>query len=304
MSRIRLTILGTTAGVPTEKRAHAAIHISYNDEEEFCCLFDCGENAQRQLIIAHLSMMKINDIFLTHWHGDHCLGLPGIIDTMGFEGRKTPLTVYAPEAQRVKKALTFSHSMGKFKVVPHGVPTRGWGRRKLLDTERFNIISTPAKHSMPAVSYALIEKDKISIDLRKAISLGLPERSELYAKLKKKGKIRLNKKSITLKDISTVKKGKKIVYSGDTEICRNLRKLVRGADLLVQDCTYFDEQGPDRPYRHASLPEIIEMAEKENVKRVILTHISRKFPDTDQLKTLIADRPDFEVAEDFMKIVI
>jgi len=304
MSRIKVTLLGTTAGVPTEKRAHACIHVSYDDGEEFSYLFDCGENAQRQLMKAHLNIMKINDVFISHWHGDHCLGLAGMVDTMGFEGRKIPLTIYAPEARRIKRCLSFSHSMGRFRVVPRRVPATGRHVKKLLDMDRFTIVSVPVKHSVPAVAYALVEKDKRCIDLRKAIPLGLPEKSDLYAELKKKGRIRLDKRHITLNDISTVKKGKKIVYSGDTEICGNLKRLVRDADLVIQDCTYFERQGADRPYKHAALPEIIDMVSEENVKKVILTHISRKYTDTKELKTLIGDRPNFEIAEDFMETVI
>jgi ribonuclease Z len=304
MSKIKIDILGTTAGVPTRERAHTAIHMSYDDGKEFCLLFDCGEGTQRQLIAADISMMKINDVFITHWHGDHCLGLPGMTDSMGFEGRKRPLAVYAPEARRVRKCLGFTHSMSNFKIIVHKVPARGRRLTELMSTERFSIVSTPVRHGVPAVAYALVEKDKTSIDLRKAISLGLPEKGQVYSKLKEEGKVFLGGREITLKDISMTKKGKKIVYSGDTEICDNLRNLARDADLLIQDCTYFEDLGPDKPHQHAALSEVIKMASNEQVKRTILTHISRKYQETGKLKDLVKERPGFEIADDFLTITV
>ena len=304
MSRIKIDILGTTAGVPTRERAHTAIHLSYDDGKEFCMLFDCGEGAQRQLMIAGLNIMKINNVFITHWHGDHCLGLPGITDTMGFEDRKRPLTVYAPEARRVRKCLGFSHSMSNFKIAVRNVPAKGGRTTELLSTDRFRVVSAPVKHGVPAVAYALLENDKACIDLRKAVSLGLPEKGKIYRQLKEKGEVFKGGRRVTLEDISMTRKGKKIVYSGDTRICDNLRKLAHGADLLIQDCTYFEDPGSKRPHEHAALPEVIEMVSREKVKRTILTHISRKHQDAGELKALIKPHPGFEVAEDFMKIVV
>jgi len=304
MSRIAVNILGTTAGVPTRERAHAAIHLSYDDGKEFCLLFDCGEGTQRQLMTAGLNSMKINDVFITHWHGDHCLGLPGMTDSMGFEDRKRPLTVYAPEARRVRRCLGFSRSMSNFRIDVRRVPARGRRITPLMSTNRFRIVSIPVKHGVPAVAYALMEKDKTSIDLRKAITLGLPQKGEVYSKLKEKGKVFLGKKKITLKDISMTKKGKKIVYSGDTRICNNLKKLVRGADLLIQDCTYFGDVGRDRPHEHAALPEVLEMVLKEQVKRAVLTHISRKYQDAGELKAMVKGYSNIEVAEDFLSVVV
>jgi len=302
MSHIKLTILGTTAGVPTRERAHSAIHVSYDDGKESCFLFDCGEGTQRQFIFAGLNMMKIDNIFITHWHGDHCLGLPGMVDTMGFEGRERPLTVYAPEAGKVRKCLGFSYCKGKFNVSARNVPHRGVRITRLLEADRFHIVSVPVRHGVPAVAYALVEKDKAVVDLEKAMSIGLPERGDIYKQIKENGEIFFEGRRIRFDEISDVKKGKKIVYSGDTEICGSLRKLVHGADILIQDCTYFSEMSAKRPYKHASLPEVIEMFKTENVKRMVLTHISRKYQDNGQLRSLIAPYKGVELAEDFVTV--
>ncbi|MFC1548461.1 MBL fold metallo-hydrolase [Candidatus Omnitrophota bacterium] len=302
MSKIKITILGTTAGVPTRERAHAAIHLSYDDGEEFCYLFDCGEGTQRQFMVAGLNMMKIDDVFITHWHGDHCLGLTGMVDTMGFEGRARPLTVYAPEAQKIKKCLDLSSSIDKYKVITRNVPARGKRITTQLETERFRIVSTPVKHGVPAVAFALIEKDKTCIDPEKAKAAGLPEKGEFYGKLKEKGEIIEGGRRITLEEISFIQKGKKVVYSGDTEICENLKNLAGDADLLIQDCTYFDKMDKEKSYMHPTLPDVIEMARDARVKKTVLTHISRKYQDVPELQKMIAGYPDMEVAVDFMTV--
>lgn len=304
MSKITITILGTAAGVPTAERGHSSVYLSYDDGCERCLLFDCGENTQRQLIKAHLNMMKIEGIFITHWHGDHCLGLPGIVDTMGFEGRDRRLDIYAPERARIARSLGFSHSMTRFAIKAHNVPPKGSKVSTLSETERFSIVSMPAKHSVPCVSYALVEKDKRSIDTEKIKKLGLPEQDKRYQELKYKGTTIIDGRKIQFEDVSSLQKGKKIVYSGDTEICDNLRNLAKEADLLIQDCTYFDEMGPDRPYKHASFLEIVEMVREIKIKRTVLTHISRRYEDIVSLRELVKKEPNLEIAEDFMQIIV
>ncbi|MDD5633890.1 MAG: MBL fold metallo-hydrolase [Candidatus Omnitrophica bacterium] len=301
MSKITVTILGTTAAVPTRTRAHAAIYIDHSSDKEFCCLFDCGEGTQRQILFAGLNLMKLDNIFITHWHGDHCLGLPGVVDTMGFENRKRQLNVFAPESQRVKKCLGFSYSIGKINVKTHDVQAKGKKITELFENDRLRIVSIPVKHSRAAVAYALFEKDKTGIDLGKAMKLGLPEKGEIYRQLKEEGSIAFGSKIITLEEISSIEKGKRIVYSGDTEICENLRKLASNADLLIQDCTYFEEEGA---YKHAALPEILKMVKECKVARVVLTHISRKYQSVNALKKLIKKYPNVEIAEDLMELVV
>ena len=304
MSEINVTILGTTAGVPTKRRAHPAIYLSYRDREEFSCLFDCGEGAQRQMMIAGLAAMKIDHIFLTHWHGDHCLGLPGLVDTMGFEDRKKPLTVYAPDAGRVRRSINTSLSMGRFPVKAVDVPSKGAKIKRLLDKERFFIESVPVKHGVPAAAYAFVEKEKMKIDPGKAAEAGLPEEGEIYAEIKKKGKVEIGDRSVRIEDISSTRSGRKLVYSGDTEICENLKNIARGADLLIQDCTYFNVDEGGKPHMHASLPEVVEMAAECGVKKTVLTHISRKYQDDRQLKDMLKGLAGFQVADDFIEVSV
>jgi len=303
MAKIEVTILGSSAGIPTRQRAHPAIFLAYKDREEFCYLFDCGEGTQRQMLFAGLNPMKLREIFITHWHGDHYLGLPGLIDTMGFENRKKSLTIYAPEAERIRKILNWGYSLKRFEVVPIDVPIKTKEVTILLETENFKIGSIPVEHGIPSVAYLFLEKDRIKVDKEKAKKMGLPSQGIIYREIKKKGEVIFKNKKIKLKEISSVKKGRKIVYSGDTRVCENLIKLAKGADLLIQDCTYFDS-GEFKEYEHASLRDITNMVEKIEVKKVILTHISRRYKNPKELRKQIKDYPSLILAEDFMKIII
>lgn len=304
MSKITVKILGTTAGVPTRNRGHAAIYIEYGHFRRFCCLFDCGEGTQRQLITAGVNMMALDHIFITHWHGDHCLGLAGLIDTLGFEGRTRPMLIHAPEIRKMPKCIGIIYPMGKFKVSGEQVNSRGSRIREVHRGDNFRIISVPVTHSIPAVAYAFIEDDRIRVDPEKAAEKGLPPEGEFYAELKEKGSVEIRGRRVKLADVCREIKGRKVVYSGDAEVCDNLKEIARGADLLIQDCTYMEQPGTPRPHSHASLPEVLDMGVQVGVKRMVLTHISRKYGAPDELREKLKEYPEFEIAEDFYTVVL
>jgi ribonuclease Z len=173
----------------------------------------------------------------------------------------------------------------------------------LLETDNFKIVSTPVEHNIPAVAYGLIEKDKVGIDKEKAKQAGLPDQGLIYRKIKEKGRVVFEGREIKLEDISLMRKGRKIVYSGDTRVCDNLIRLSRNADLLIQDCTYFNFEDAEK-YMHTSLKDVVKMADQTNIKKIILTHISRRYKDPEELRRQIRDYPTFRIAEDFMKITL
>ncbi|MDD4956141.1 MAG: MBL fold metallo-hydrolase [Candidatus Omnitrophica bacterium] len=304
MSRIKVTILGTTAGVPTPQRAHASIFISYDDGNEVPMLFDCGEGTQRQMMSAGINMMKLDDIFITHWHGDHCLGLAGLVDTMGFEGRTKELHIHCPEARKGRRLIKRSYSMGKVRVVLDNLRSSGSRIDKVFENDRFVVVSVPVRHSIPAVAFGIFEKDKVCVSVEKARQAGLPEEGKFYSELKEKGETYLDGRRVCLEEISTVKKGRRIVYSGDTEICDNLKALAAGADLLIQDCTYFSNDITEKNYKHAALPEVLEMIKAEKVKRTVLTHIGRKYSDPAALEKMLEGAANVSVAYDMMELVV
>ena len=294
--------MGTTAGVPTKERAHPAIHISYRGRKEFCYLFDCGEGTQRQMLFADLNPMKLAGIFITHWHSDHYIGIPALIETLNFEKRTQPLAIYAPESWRVTKLLSLGYFSSKFEVKTQEVKAEGSRIDKLVDEEEFQIVSTPVEHGLPAVAYGLVEKEKINIDKEKAKHFGLPPQGLIYREIKEKGRAIFEGREIKLEEISRREKGKKLVYSGDTKICENLIKLAQDADLLIQDCTYFEELEEMEEYGHPWLEEVVEMVRNAGVKLAVLTHISRRYRNPRELREKIKNYPMLKIAEDFMRI--
>jgi len=301
MTQIEVTFLGTTAGIPTKKRNHPAIYLRYQSENEHCFLFDCGEGTQRQIFQTDLNFMRIRNIFITHWHADHFAGLLGLLETMSLEGREKPLTIYGPEAEKfVPILLELGYSTKNFKVLAKNVEFEGTRIQTVLEEDEYKITSIPVKHGIPAVAYAFVEKDRIKIDKIKARKLGLPERSRIYKIIKKRGFAIYKGKRINLDDIAKIERGKKVVYSGDTKPCANMIKLAKNADLLIHDSTYFEEINR----KHATLDDVIEIAKKANVKKVILTHISRRYTNVKELNEKIADLPNFSIARDFQKIVL
>lgn len=304
MSSVTINILGTAAGVPTVERAHSAVHLNYCDGENFPVLFDCGEGTQRQLMKAKLNYMKIDHVFISHWHGDHCLGLPGLMDTMGFEGREKAINVYGPEKEIIDSYIGAEHSMAGFEVKKHLVPHEGDEFTKIYSGCNADVFSIPADHSIPAVSYIFLEKDKKAIDTEKTSARGLPRQGEIYGEIKEKGFVRFKGKKIDLDEISHTVKGRKIVYSGDTLISENLVKAARGADLLIQDCTYFEIPQAGKHYKHASFPEILAMCDGIKIKQVVLTHVSRKHADSRKIKEMLNHHPGFDLAEDFMVLTL
>ncbi len=305
MTQIEVTFLGTTAGIPTKYRNHASIHLLYRSENEFPMLFDCGEGTQRQIFTAGLNFMRINEIFISHWHADHFAGLLGLLETMNLEKREKPLNIFGPEASRfVDTLLDLGYASKGFDVIAKDVEFEGTDVEVLTETEEYSVMAIPAKHGIPAVSYAFMEKDRIKIDKELLKKEGLPSQSPLYRKLKETGKITFKGKTIHLDDVAFTEPGKKIVYSGDTMVTKNMVKLAENADLLIHDSTFFEEDVFDRQYRHTTFEDVLKIAEEARVKQIILTHISRRYQNVDAMKEKIKDVPNAKIAKDFMKVVV
>lgn len=305
MTQIEVTFLGTTAGIPTKYRNHASIHLLYRSETESQFLFDCGEGTQRQIFSAGLNFMRINEIFISHWHADHFAGLLGLMETMNLEKRQKPLTIFGPEAEKfVDILLDLGYASKNFSIIAKDVPFEGSEITTLLDNPEFFIASSPARHGIPAASYAFVEKDRIKIDKTKAKTFGLPATGPIYRKIKEEGSVTFRDKKIELDDVAFVEKGKKVVYSGDTMVTKNMIKVADHADLLIHDSTFFEEDVFDKEYKHTTFEDVLRIAEEAKVKQVILTHISRRYQNVEAMKEKIKDYPNAKIAKDFMKVVL
>ncbi len=273
-----IVFLGTGSGVPSKNRNPAGIWLQYGED---AFLWDCGEGSQRQMMKARASFMKISSIFITHWHADHWAGLIGLMQTMNMEGRKKPLHIYGPEAERfVSDLLDLDYWGPRFRVIPHNVPYQGDSMTLVHEGKGYSIFSIPVKHSVPSVGYAFHEGDVWNVDIKKANKVGLEE-GPLVGKLKRNGKITLKGKTIRLEDVGYIKKGIQVGYTGDTEPCKNLETLCQGADLLIHDATFLEES---EERMHGDVKAAARLAKKCGVHELVLTHFSRRYTDLKPLR--------------------
>jgi len=295
---INITFLGTGAAVPSLKRRHAAILFHYGPDY---FLFDCGEGTQLQLEKARVSPMKLSKIFITHWHADHFSGLLPMIESLHLSRRTKPLEVYGPEASRFIDALIELSYWGiGFEVKAKDVNEEN-NVEKIVSNDKYEIYSIRVEHSVPTVGYCFKEKDQWNIDVKKAKKFGL-EGKQLKV-IKAEGKINVGKKTVKLEQIAKKREGRKIVYSGDTIPCRELFEMARGADLLIHDSTFVELPDIERP--HSSVAEVAKLAKKYKIKKLVLTHLSRRYKTNKEI--LDVAKPIFKdavVAEDLMKITL
>lgn len=294
---IKITFLGTGAAIPSLRRRPAAILLHYGSDY---FLMDCGEGTQIQMQKARISPMKLNAILITHWHADHFAGILPLIETLHLSRRREPLEVYGPEASRFIDSLVEMSYWGiGFRVIPKNCGEEKI--EKLIETDTYEIYAIKVKHSVPAVGYCFKEKDHWSIDMKRAEKFGLE--GKIIREIKEKGKVKIAGKTVKLEDVADKKIGRKIVYSGDTEICKTLLDFSKEADILIHDGTFVEVPDENRP--HASAVEIAKMAKKYKVKQLIITHISRRYMNEKEVYDAVKKIfKDVVIAKDMMKITL
>ncbi|MDP3622926.1 MAG: ribonuclease Z, partial [Methanobacteriaceae archaeon] len=254
---MEIIFLGTSSAIPTKHRNHASIALKAFGE---ILLFDCGEGTQRQMAHLKLSPMKIKKIFISHLHGDHILGLPGIIQSMGFRGRTEPLDIYGPPGiQNIKEAImNFGYFSLNFEItfneLEDGI---------VIDHTEYNIECIQTQHNVPNFSYSIIEKKKPKFLKDKAIELGI-EPGPDFSKLHDGIPVKIGNKTINPEQVlGKSRNGIKIVYSGDTMPCDALVELAKGADILIHESTFGDEdQNKAIENWHSTAKEAAEVAKK------------------------------------------
>jgi ribonuclease Z len=300
---LKVVFLGTAGSVPTPKRSLPAILVKRKGEQ---LLFDCGEGVQRQMVMAGASFHKTTKVFITHMHGDHVLGLPGLMQTMALHGREKPLEVYGPpEIKRFIECIRETVQFGlTFPVEIHEICEVG----VVCKTQEYFVQAVWANHVTPSLAYALVEKPRPGkFYPEKAKALGVPE-GPLWSQLQRGKKVKLpNGKVVKPEDVmGPPRPGRKIVYTGDTRPFEGLADFAAEADLLIHDAT-LDDDLAERAYEdgHSTPSQAAENARKAGVKRLVLTHISARYEDPKVLlKQAKKIFKNTQIAEDFMEIEI
>lgn len=295
---MEITFLGTSSAVHSYKRNHPSIVLKAFGE---VMLFDCGEATQRQLIFAKVSPMKISKIFLSHYHGDHILGLPGLLQSMNFRGRDTKLTIYGPKGLNKLREAIFSLGYCKIDFPIEFIEISS---EIIEQNEDYIIKSQEVNHFVPCLAYCVEELKKPRFMREKAIELGVPVGPD-FGKLHNGEEVEIDGRIIKPEQVlGPPRKGRKITYSGDTTYCEDLIELAKDSTLLIHESTYIkeDEDKAEENF-HSTSSDAAQIAKKSNSKRLILTHISTRYPNTDQmLKEALEIFENTEIAKDFKKI--
>jgi len=276
MTQLRIIFLGTGGSWPTVKRNVSSIAVKRGSE---ILLFDCGEGTQRQFQQSNLSYMQISKIFITHFHGDHFLGIPGLIQTMQLNDRDKPLHIYGPKGmvELTNQLLTLGYFRPSYKIIAHDIAD---GVEIKFDD--YSISALKVSHNVPALAYSVKEYQRAGkFNKSKALKIGIPE-GPLFSKLQKGQTIMLpNGEKITPDMIlGPSRKGRKIVVSGDTKPCDQIIGFSEEADILIHEAT-FDSRLQDiaKDYGHTTAAQAAEIAKKARVEKLFLVHISPRYLD-------------------------
>ena len=297
---MEITFLGTSSAVHSYDRSHPAIVLKAFGE---VMLFDCGEGTQRQFIYAKISPMKVSKIFISHYHGDHILGLPGLLQSMSFRGRETKLSIYGPEGlNKLKEAI---YSFGYCKI-DFPVEFIELGTETVVETDEYIIKSQIVNHNVINLAYSIEEKKKPRFLRQKAIDLGVPVGPD-FGRLHNGEEVEIDGKIIKPEQVlGKPRKGIKITYSGDTTPCEELIEFAKDSDVLIHESTYIDEDKDKADeHFHSTSTDAAKIALASNSKQLILTHISTRYNDADKLlKEAESIFKNTNIAKDLMTEVL
>ena len=272
---MKLVYLGTSAAAPTPERSLTCICLVRDNE---VLMFDAGEGAQVAYLKAGLPWNKKMKIFVTHLHGDHCLGILGLLQTMSMQKRTESLEIYGPAG--IEEFIT-----ANIKVLNFGLPFPVFitivEQGDVVNEKKYRISCCEAQHGIPAFSYCFEENEKSGVFYpEKAKELGIPE-GKMWQELQNGNSVEVNGVKIDSFQVTGEKRpGKKIGISGDTRPTEKLQVFFTDSDYLSFDCTFsFDLKDRAMETNHGTAKEAAELAKNANVKNLILTHFSARYSD-------------------------
>jgi len=307
---VNITFLGTSSGVPTLTRNVSSLALKLSQNAEVF-LFDCGEGTQHQLMRSNIKSSQIKKIFITHMHGDHIYGLPGLLATLGLSGNSKGIEIYGPSALRgfINSALSSSYCKLSFPLHFIEVENFASENKILFENDKVKVNCACLKHKIPAYGYRVSEKDKPGVfDIKKAESMKIPH-GPIYSELQQGKKVLLaDGRSFDGKEFcGPPRKGESFVYCSDTVFSESAVSLSKNADLLVHESTFSQE---DESMAFEKLHSTTIMAAKtallSNSKKLIITHLSPRYNNknaitpSDLLKEAQKVFPNTQLAKDFL----
>ena len=277
---IGITFLGTSSQIPTVKRNHTAILLNYKEEN---ILVDCGEGTQRQFRRARLNPCKVTKILITHWHGDHVLGLVGVLSTLALSGYTKPLFIYGPKGIKenignLLKTFTFRR---EYEIIVEEA------KGKFVDEKEFCLEAETMEHGIPCNAYSFIKKGLIRIDKDKLKKSGLPQ-GKILQELKDGKDITYEGKKYYAKNLTYKEEDVKVSFVLDTLMNDRIVPFVKNSNVLICESS-FDSALKEhaKEHHHLTSEDAGKIAKKSKSKRLFLTHISQRY-ETD-LSVLLDD---------------
>jgi len=290
-----VVFLGTAGSMPTADRSPTALLVRRGGER---LLFDCAEGTQRQLLRSSLGLIDLREVFLTHYHADHYLGLPGMLKTFALRGREAPITIHGPPGladlftslRRIFGKLTYPYELEELRP------------GDTLERDDYRLTTFPVEHGVSSIGYALTEEDRPGrFDVETADALGVPFGPE-------RGALQRGE-AVTLADGSTVtpeqvlgetRPGRTIVIAGDTAPTRSVLEASLGADLLIHEATFLeDERERAAETAHSTAADAAQIAQAAGVRMLALTHLSTRYFGPDAAREARAVFAETVVPRDF-----
>ncbi|WP_432972737.1 ribonuclease Z [Dactylosporangium sp. CA-233914] len=296
MSPRELVVLGTASQVPTRLRNHNGYFLTWDGEG---ILFDPGDGTQRQMVHAGVAASDVTRICLTHFHGDHCLGLPGVIQRISLDGSPHDVQAYFPGSgevyfDRLRNATPFYDTA---RITKH--PVTGDG--VLAETAKFRLEAFRLDHGIDAFGYRLVEPDgrRMLPDRLRERGIAGPE----IAVLQRVGQLR----GVRLSEVSEPRRGQRFAFVMDTRLCEGVLRLADGADVLVIESTYLaEDEGLAVAHGHLTAGQAARVAAESGVRTLVLTHFSQRYDDPSRFRREAEAVFDGEVvvAEDLTRVRI
>ncbi|WP_043932858.1 ribonuclease Z [Bacillus sp. EB01] len=302
-----LLFLGTGAGLPAKLRNVTAVALKLLEERGSVWLFDCGEATQHQILHTSLKPRRIEKIFITHLHGDHIYGLPGLLSSRSFQGGDSEVEVIGPKGidTFIRTSLRIS---GTYLKYPLKITELEEGN--VFEDQQFRVEARLLDHGIASYGYRISEADRPGTLLAdKLAAAGIPP-GPLYKKIKAGEQVILEDGTVLdpSRFVGSPQKGRIVTILGDTRRCENAVELARDADLLIHEATYAaGEEGMAHDYFHSTTAQAADVAVKANAKKLCITHISSRY-DRHAAQELLKETQSYfantEIAEDFKEIHI
>ena len=296
MSQRELIVLGSAAQTPTRDRNHNGYLLRWDRE---LVLFDPGEGTQRQMLFAGVSAAKLTRICITHFHGDHCLGVPGVIQRLSLDQARGPVDVYFPAEgqvyfERLRGAAAF-HETTPLRIHPCEPGAA-------FEAPAFRLSALALDHRVPTLGWRLEEPQRRHLLPERLAQLGLA--GPAVGELQRTGSATVDGHRIDIEDVSELRPGQSFAFVMDTAYCDEAVELARGVDLLVCEATFLDADAHlAAKYKHLTAGEAGRLASQAGARRLVLSHFSQRYGDPEQFRREAgAHFDDVVVASDLQRI--